>query len=191
MRLKVLLILFISLICLSGKSQTTKIHEQTHKELIANNKSRLDPSVLKDIMYQDIMGKENINDETSILINDILKESKSHIGKKYVHATHGPNTFDCSGFTSYVYKQFGYKINTGVVSQYGQGESIKKQNARKGDLIFFQNRQKTRVGHVGIIWSIEEDGTITFIHASISGVKISELKGYYTERFVGIKRIIK
>ena len=189
MRLKVLLILFISLICLSGKSQTSKIHEQTHKELIANNKSRLDATVLQDIIYQDVLNREN--DEISMLIDDLLKESKSHIGKKYVHATHGPNTFDCSGFTSYVYKQFGYKISTGVVVQYGQGKSVSKQNARRGDLIFFQNRQKTRVGHVGIIWSIEENGTITFIHASVTGVKISELKGYYTERFVGIRRIIE
>lgn len=189
MKLKFLAIL-ISLFSLNVFGQTTKQHEQTHRELIANQKSRIDKSVLQNIIENDVLDREN--SEIPQMINDLLIEAQSHIGKRYVHATHGPNTFDCSGFSSYVYKQFGYKISTGVVAQYGQGEKVEKQNARKGDLIFFQNRQKTRVGHVGIIWNVDnETGTITFIHASVRGVKISELKGYYNERFIGIRRIIK
>ena len=191
MKFKFLAIL-ISLFSLNIFGQTTKQqHEQTHRDLIANQKSRIDKSVLQNLMENDILNREN-NNEVSQIIDELLIEAQSHIGKRYVHATHGPNTFDCSGFSSYVYKQFGYKISTGVVAQYSQGEKVEKQNARKGDLIFFQNRQKTRVGHVGIIWNVDsKTGTITFIHASIKGVKISELKGYYIERFVGIKRIIK
>lgn len=174
-----------------------KAHEQAHKELLANHKSRIDKSVLNEIVEQEIKAREDLiedlSPEKTSLINDILKEAEKHIGKKYVHGSHGPNTFDCSGFSHYVYKQFGYYISPGSRTQYTQGVKVDRKDARKGDLIFFTSRSSgNNVGHVGIVWDVDkENGTIKFIHASLKGVRISEVEGYYERRFVGIKRIIE
>ena len=162
-------------------------HSQVHKELIANNKSRLDKSVLQKMVEQDFVNKEK---DTEKLIEDILDEAKTHIGKRYVWATRGPKTFDCSGFVYYVFKQFGYDFSPSSRHQYTLGSNIEIKEARRGDLIFFHSRRYPKgVGHVGIIWSIDGD-KITFIHASLKGVRISELEGYYEKNFVGIRRVL-
>ena len=104
----------------------------------------------------------------------------------------GPNAFDCSGFTSYVYKQFGYSISPASRIQYTDGVKVDRKHLRKGDLVFFTSRSSGKdVGHVGIVVSADnETGAFKFIHASIRGVKISECEGYYANRYVGARRII-
>ena len=206
MNLKVLttaaLIGVFSLTASAVRPSDQSAHAQAHKELLANHKSKIDKSVLNDMVEQEFKAREeapavavidDLTPEKSALINDILKEAEKHLGKKYVHGTHGPNTFDCSGFSHYVYKQFGYKISPGSRTQYTQGVKVDRKDARKGDLIFFTSRSSgNNVGHVGIIWDVDKaTGTIKFIHASLKGVRISEVEGYYERRFVGIKRIIE
>ena len=196
MKIRILSLLIISLLCLTANAQNvSKAHERAHREQLANHKSKLEIKTVEEMMEHDIASRENttINPETSNLIDDLLNEARTHLGKKYVHATRGPNTFDCSGFSHYVYKQFGYTISPGVRYQYTQGTKVERKDARKGDLIFFTSRSSgSNVGHVGIITEVNrETGEILFIHASLKGVKISKVEGYYANRFVGIKRIIE
>ncbi len=130
--------------------------------------------------------------ETSRLLDDLLDEGRQHIGKRYVHGAKGPSAFDCSGFTSYVYRQFGYSISPSSRAQYLEGTPVDRHDLRKGDLVFFTSRSSGKnVGHVGIVVSADnETGKFKFIHASIRGVKISEFEGYYVPRYIGAKRII-
>lgn len=104
----------------------------------------------------------------------------------------GPHAFDCSGFTSYVYKQFGYKISPASRIQYTDGVKVDRKDLRKGDLVFFTSRSSGKnVGHVGIVVSADnETGAFKFIHASIRGIKVSACEGYYANRYVGARRII-
>lgn len=130
--------------------------------------------------------------EQRSLIVRLLDEAKKHLGKPYKWGATGPKMFDCSGFTSYVFKQFGFDITRTSRSQWkNSGKEIKTNNAIPGDLIFFTSkRSKNKVGHVGIVYA-NENNDLNFIHASNSGVKISYLnESYYKRRFVGIKRII-
>lgn len=141
---------------------------------------------------------ENITDTTKEkkvlpeIINNILAEAKTHLGKRYVWATRGPKTFDCSGFVYYVFKQFGYTLSPSSRNQYTLGAHVTKEEVREGDLIFFRSRRSgKKVGHVGIVYLVEGD-IIHFIHASLKGVRISRLdEKYYTNNFVGFKRIIQ
>lgn len=170
-------------------------HQASHKALLANHKNRLDKSVIKDLIKNDVSARENRNAlsaESSMMINDLLKEAHRHIGKRYVHGAKGPNQFDCSGFSSYVYKQFGYSISPSSRAQYTQGIPVDRKNLRKGDLVFFTSRRSGHnVGHVGIVVNADNDkGTFSFIHASVKGVKVSEYEGYYVPRYIGAKRII-
>lgn len=186
---------------LTAGAQTTthsaarSAHQNAHKALMANSKKGLDKAVIKDQLSKEIIAKENANAltaESSKLIDDLLAESRTHIGKRYVHGAKGPSAFDCSGFTSYVYKQFGYSISSSR-QQYTEGVPVDRKDLRKGDLVFFTSRSSGKnVGHVGIVVSADnETGNFKFIHASIRGVKISDFEGYYVPRYIGAKRIIE
>ncbi len=150
------------------------------------------------MLQEDVMKREMapsasyLSPESAQMINDLLNEASKHIGKPYLHGAKGPNKFDCSGFSSYVYKQFGYNISPGSRIQYTQGVKVERNDLQKGDLVFFTSRSSgNNVGHVGIVVSADnKTGKFKFIHASIRGVKISDFEGYYVPRYVGARRII-
>ncbi len=128
------------------------------------------------------------------MAKNIIDYSQQFIGKPYRRGSKGPNAFDCSGFTSYVFKQFGYQLNGGCVTQIKEGIKVKKEELQTGDLIFFKGRnaKSSRVGHVGIVVSNDGDGNITFIHASSRGVNIEDLStsNYYKPRYVTGLRVL-
>lgn len=128
------------------------------------------------------------------VVDDMLKYAKTHIGKRYRRGSAGPTTFDCSGFTSHVFRQFGYELSRSSRSQYRQGEQVGRDEAQPGDLIFFSGRAAGKtVGHVGIITDINPaTGSVSFIHASTSrGVRVDRLGDpYYSRRYIGIKRVM-
>jgi poly-gamma-glutamate capsule biosynthesis protein CapA/YwtB (metallophosphatase superfamily) len=123
----------------------------------------------------------------------IIDFSKQFIGLPYRRGSKGPKAFDCSGFTSFIFKNFGYRLSSSCVSQVKQGMPIEKEKLKIGDLIFFKGRniQSSRVGHVGIVVS-NNGGNVTFIHACRRGVKMEELNksDYYKPRYVTGLRIL-
>ncbi len=126
---------------------------------------------------------------------EILNYGLKHINKPYRYAGKGPNAFDCSGFTSFVFKEFGYKLSTSSSGQAKQVPSInRKEDLRIGDLVFFEGRpQNGRVGHVGIVKELLPNGNFTFLHASTSyGVIISRsTEPYYATRYLHGGRVLK
>lgn len=128
------------------------------------------------------------------MIADMISYAKKFIGTRYVRGGKSPKGFDCSGFTSYVFKQFGYSLSASSAAQYTQGDKIERDEVMTGDLLFFtgRNSRSGRVGHVGIaIDNNPETGEITFIHAAISGgIRIDRISApYYASRFIGAKRV--
>lgn len=194
----------LSLACVAGSalaqtpSSSKSAHMRAHQAQLANvKKSGLDKSVVKEMLKEDIAKRESevvgaLSAESQKLVSDLLSEANKHIGKPYRHGMKGPNAFDCSGFTSYVYKQFGYSISPASRIQYTDGVQVDRKELRKGDLVFFTSRSSGKnVGHVGIV--VEADnatGKFKFIHASIKGVRINECEGYYENRYVGARRVI-
>lgn len=198
--LTTLLLTSFSIITLAQTQNTNTMsaHERAHKQQLANIKSsKMDRSVVNEMLKEDISKREselvaNASPENQKLIADLLTEANKHIGKPYRHGMKGPNAFDCSGFTSYVYKQFGYKISPASRVQYTDGVQVDRKSLRKGDLVFFTSRSSGKnVGHVGIVVNANnETGDFEFIHASIKGVRISSCEGYYANRYVGARRVI-
>ncbi len=127
------------------------------------------------------------------LIDELLEEASTHIGKRYRAGGKGPNQFDCSGFSSYVFRKFGINLNPSSSTQYQQGQKVSMDELRKGDLVFFTRRSSgNTVGHVGIVTNVDKNnGTFKFIHASNTGITISEYEGYYKNTYVGARRIIQ
>lgn len=133
-------------------------------------------------------GKKN----TSSSINRGVNKSSSQVanyaynflGRPYVYGANGPNAFDCSGFTSYVYRHFGVSLPRTASSQFSVGSAVSRNNLAPGDLVFFNT--VGYLGHVGLYI-----GGGDFIHAASSGrVKISSLsEGYYRTRYAGARRV--
>lgn len=127
-------------------------------------------------------------------VDSLLCFAFYNLGKPYCGGACGPNAFDCSGFTSYVYSQFGYKLNRSSGSQTSNGAPVEKEQLAPGDLVFFKGRNShaSRIGHVGIVASIKDDGSFTFIHASNStGISHDNSTApYYLNRYVTACRVI-
>lgn len=124
----------------------------------------------------------------------LLTEANKHKGKRYLMGSMGPRTFDCSGFTSYIFAKYGIKLQRTSAGQYNQGTSINEKNIRPGDLVFFTRSSIRDIGHVGIIYSVDKkNNNFKFIHASIkNGITIDDFGNspYYIKRYVGAKRVI-
>lgn len=180
-----------------ASAKTRNAHAEAHRQQLAAAKNiGLDKSTITKMVEEDIAARENskaLNAETEELLNDLLSEARSHMGKRYSRGSKGPNAFDCSGFSSYVYRQFGYSLSPSSRDQYNQGEKVDRKELRKGDLVFFKGRSvKGGVGHVGIVVDADKKGNFTFIHAATSkGITVSNCnEPYYASRFVGGKRVI-
>lgn len=126
------------------------------------------------------------------LADSLVHFARQLEGKPYHWGGTTLKGFDCSGFVSYVYRQFGHALNRTSSAQSTEGVQVKQSALKKGDLLFFTGTDANirRVGHVGIVVSAEEDD-ILFVHASSNGgVKVSELEGYYQNRFLAARRLL-
>lgn len=198
----ILLTIFLCVGSVSADARSKKgrtAHEKAHKTQLANVKSRIDRTVISDMLKEDVSRREAsaemenaFTGEQAALVADLLKEANSHMGKRYRSGAKGPNAFDCSGFSSYVFRQFGYKLSPSSREQYTQGTAVDRKQLRAGDLVFFSGRRAGKtVGHVGIVVSADnEKGTFRFIHAARTGIKIDNCDGYYAPRYIGARRVI-
>lgn len=128
----------------------------------------------------------NIDSATNSKINNLLNLAEKQLGKDYVWGANGPDSFDCSGLTRYVYKEaFGITIPRVSYDQAKFGKEVSKDELIPGDLVFFDTMNKGRVSHVGIY--IGDD---KFIHAANSkkGVITSTLSGHYEEKYITARR---
>lgn len=127
-----------------------------------------------------------------------LTDSLVNFGKKFLHKPYhyrinSQIRFDCSGFASYVYSNFGYQLKRSSAEQAEQVDKVDLSELKTGDLVFFSGRSKSkRVGHVGIVVSTKENGKFDFIHSSVqSGIVISNSdEAYYSARYIKAGRVI-
>ena len=122
------------------------------------------------------------------LRDSLVRYAKTLINTPYRSGSKNGNGFDCSGYTSYVYRKFGMNLNGSSGSQVANGKEVDIDNLKKGDLVFFKghNSKNSRIGHVGIFLSHNQDGSFNFIHsANGGGVRIDNSNaGYYAKRYV-------
>jgi len=106
--------------------------------------------------------------------DEIVDYAKKQIGVPYVWAGTDPSGFDCSGFTTYVMKNFKKDLPRRAEDQYNSSRKVKQRQVQKGDLVFFNNG--SGISHVGIIVS-EKGQPLIMVHASSSkGIMITEIE---------------
>ena len=114
----------------------------------------------------------------------VIYVGQNQLGKKYVFATSGPNTFDCSGFTKYCFGKIGKSLPHSAKSQgYNESTGTKILDAVdlvRGDLVFFNTSSDSDLcDHVGIYL-----GQQRFIHAGSGAgrIVVSKLNSSYYSR---------
>ncbi|CEK30404.1 SH3-domain-containing protein [[Clostridium] sordellii] len=118
----------------------------------------------------------------------IINLAKAQLGKPYVWGAEGPNAFDCSGLTYYVYGQNGVSLPRTAREQSNVGTTISQSQLQPGDLIFSSTDGSGRVTHVGIYI-----GNGQMIHAPQEGdvVKVTNSNSsYWQSTFVTAKRVL-
>ena len=124
-------------------------------------------------------------------IDEVLNLANQLLGKPYVWWATGPDSFDCSGFTQYIYKHGANITIPRVSSQQGNfGTTVSRNNLKAGDLVFFDTNgiNDGNISHLGIY-----DGNGNLIHSSFSVKKIVKVPlntSYWNSTFVTAKRIL-
>lgn len=118
-----------------------------------------------------------------------LKELISkELGKPYKWGAAGPNSYDCSGLTYYLFGKLGIKLPRTSKTQGNSGIYVAKSDLEYGDLVLFARNGKT-INHVGIYVG---DGM--FVHSPETGqvVKATTLmSGYYANTYYTARRVLK
>ena len=215
MRNKIIPGLLGLLIGTSGCNWQPKTSDEGLVDTLVNNDSllaKLDTGALKmdsaiaDSLFVDTLERDaTINRDTVLLIpardvdtknvhpQDLVNFAETLKGVPYVYASTNPKVgFDCSGFITYVFNQFGISVPRSSIDFTGVGKEIPKEKAKRGDIILFTgtNPAERFVGHMGIIVSNRD--TLKFIHSTSGkamGVTVTPLNKYYLTRFVKTIRV--
>ena len=120
------------------------------------------------------------------LAGDVVDLAATLIGRPYVWGAEGPNSFDCSGLTQYVYQEFGVELPRRAISQAKTGDPTKR--LQRGDLLFFStNTRKSVVTHVGLY---EGGGVMIDASKRHGRVRRDDLsEDYWVERFMFARRV--
>jgi len=141
-------------------STLAKVQTKAKANVQSNTQSYVQPKV------QQVSQPDQTSSTSS---NAIVAYAETFLGTPYVWGANGPSTFDCSGFTKYVYAHFGISMGRTTYEQITQGQYVSRENLQAGDLIFFGSGSPH---HVGMYI-----GNGSYIHAPHTGdvVKISQL----------------
>ena len=155
-----------------GSSKVTSYKKTGSKKVYTSSKKNESTEVFR---------SKNADDSAPRDINKILKTAKSYLGTR----------FDCSGLVYVSFKEMNLELPRRSSDQAEYGKEITIENVKIGDLIFF-NTSGNSISHVGIVESINHDGSISFVHSSTSkGVIISSLdENYWKTRFVKAVRFL-
>ncbi|MDA5851539.1 invasion associated endopeptidase [Listeria monocytogenes] len=126
-------------------------------------------------------GSSNNNSNSSA--SAIIAEAQKHLGKAYSWGGNGPTTFDCSGYTKYVFAKAGISLPRTSGAQYASTTRISESQAKHGDLVFFD--YGSGISHVGIYV-----GNGQMINAQDNGVKYDNIHGSgWGKYLVGFGRV--
>jgi murein DD-endopeptidase / murein LD-carboxypeptidase len=178
----ILLCMAAALPCTAHGRKFSRAHKVKHHKLVYESSYKP--------LYPPSFGTDSVSADT------LLNFAQSLIGTRYRSATSDPAIgFDCSGFVSYVFKNFNFNVPRSSCEFINVGEKIRFEDARPGDIILFTGTKKhtRKIGHVGIVLYNGSD-EFKFIHSTSGkehGVTITAMDATYRRRFVQIIRLLK
>lgn len=154
---------------------TTQAQALTDK--VAKTRQDLDTQInTVKAKYNELSGEEQDSlaggDDNSVYLGvpgaggEAARAAMSQRGKPYVWGAEGPNSYDCSGLTSWAYRQVGIDIPRSSRAQYTVGVSVPYGQWKEGDLLFYGGSPSS-IHHVAMYV-----GGGMLVHASTSGVPV-------------------
>ncbi len=169
---------YISTALLSSKKTETSRNLETPRKK-AESTTTKNTSTKKETTTQTTTTQTSGKGET------VVSTARNYIGSKYVYGATGPSSFDCSGFTQYVFKLHGVSLNRTAAAQYSNGVAVDRSSLQPGDLVMFG---KSGINHVGIYIG---GGQIVHAANPSRGVTIDTItSGYYNNNYVGARRVM-
>jgi cell wall-associated NlpC family hydrolase len=108
----------------------------------------------------------------------VTSYAQQYRGLRYRYAGRSPQTgFDCSGFTSYVLKEFDVRVSSSSSLQSTQGTRIPLDAVQAGDLVFFG--RSGRIQHVAMVVERNEEGIFCVHSTCTRGIVENILKSSY------------
>jgi cell wall-associated NlpC family hydrolase len=127
--------------------------------------------------------------ETNARGSSVAAFAMQFVGARYAWSGADPSGFDCSGFTQYVYRQFGVDLPRVAADQYSEHYGTVVTDLSRlepGDLVFFANTYEPGITHVGIYIG---NGDVVQAMNSGSGVAIGNLQEeYWAQHYYGALR---
>ena len=156
--------------------------------------------ILTDFIQQDFSNPRNEYVDESGLIpeglsvverNNLIHYSYEFKGISYKWGGSDENGFDCSGFTSHVFKRVGMQLPRTSGEQYKYAKTIHAKRAYMGDLVFFSDGEK--ISHVGILVNQQGESKKMIHSASSIGISVVDVEksDYWKNRIVGYGRVLR
>ena len=171
----------------SSRSMTTSRTENSEESNASENQSTGSSTDVDNSKNEEsndtTSSSDSSNNSSSSKGSEVASYAMSFIGKPYKYGGSSPSGFDCSGFTSYVYKYFGVTLNRTASSQAQNGTKVSRSDLQLGDLIMFCSP----INHVGIYIG---GGKIVHAANPSRGVTTDTiLSGYYNTNYNCARRI--
>ncbi len=141
---------------------------------------------------KDRIGTDSLRSDFETVGDSLVQVARSYLGTPYKYGSRGPDTFDCSGFTLFIFTNFDIPLPATSRTQIHAGREVALDSVRQGDLIFLTSPgSRNRPGHVGIITRNDEEG-IFFVHSSsMRGVVEDRLNSYYQKKLIAFRRVLE
>jgi peptidoglycan DL-endopeptidase CwlO len=120
---------------------------------------------------------------------ELVRYAQQFVGTPYRPGGIDPQGFDCSGFTTFVMKEFNVELPRRAQDQQRAFTKVKQKDARPGDLVFFDSG--SGINHVGIV-VVNQDGNIKMVHASTSqGIVVTDIESsaYWSKRLHSVATV--
>lgn len=135
---------------------------------------------------------KKVSNEELEFREEIIEFAKKYVGSKYRYAGADPNGFDCSGFTSYVLKNFKIPVDRTSRSQANNGRAVDISEVKPGDLLYFSRSSTGTVFHVGMVVENSKDGIVMIHSATNRGVVVDNIShsSYWKPKLRGARDVL-
>lgn len=187
------LLVGLSLVCSSYTYATNEVvkNPDKRKETVVLKESKKTDEEIRN-QLDELLAEMSTSKDVSAEVSDlVLNTAFDFEGVRYRFGGTTHKGLDCSGLVMNAFNDTSINLPRNSSAMAEVGDKVSKNNAQKGDLIFFRTGRGSRISHVGIITEVVDD-EIKFIHSSTTkGVIVSSTKeDYYKRRFVQINRVL-
>ncbi|WP_413511282.1 C40 family peptidase [Myroides odoratus] len=187
------LLVGLSLVCSSYTYATNEVvkNPDKKKETVVLKESKKTDEEIRN-QLDELLAEMSTSKDVSAEVSDlVLNTAFDFEGVRYRFGGTTHKGLDCSGLVMNAFNDTSINLPRNSSAMAEVGDKVSKNNAQKGDLIFFRTGRGSRISHVGIITEVVDD-EIKFIHSSTTkGVIVSSTKeDYYKRRFVQINRVL-